>query len=97
MTRSVTWLAKRCAVVVLPFVLTSCFSMMVWGFLPGDEVDPVTGSEQAVFEYDEQTEWSWGLFFGRLGLTPFAFVLDVLTCPVQAFLFGWDDEDDCPK
>ena len=29
-------------------------------------------------------------------LTPVTLVLDIVTSPVQAFLFGWDDdEDDC--
>ncbi|MDO8349179.1 MAG: hypothetical protein Q7T30_03010 [Planctomycetota bacterium] len=89
--------AKRCVVVALPLVLTSCFTMMLWGFGPAEDVGPVSGDEETAFEYDEQTEWSWGLFFGRLGLTPFAIVLDVLTCPVQCFVFGWDDEDDDSK
>lgn len=97
MSHAVRGLCRHGAVLCLPLVLTSCFTMAVWGFLPADEVDPVTGNEETGFEYDSDTEWSWGLFFGRLGLTPFAVALDVLTCPVQAFLFGWDDEDDACK
>jgi hypothetical protein len=88
---------KRAAALCLPLVLTGCFTMMLWGFSPEDEVDPATGNEETTLAYDEETEWSWGLFFGRLGLTPFTVVLDILTCPVQAFLFGWDDDESCPK
>jgi len=60
---------KRCAALALPLVLTSCFTMALWGFDLADEVDPATGNEETTFDYDEGTEWSWGLFFGRLGLT----------------------------
>jgi len=88
--------AKHCLPLALPFMLTSCFTMMVWGFLPASDVDPVTGADETGFEYMTETRWSWGLFFGRLGLTPFTLVLDCLTCPVQAIWFGWPD-DDCPK
>ena len=97
MTSTVRALAKHAAVFCLSLALTSCFTMMVWGFSPEDGVDPATGSEETTFAYDEETEWSWGLFFGRLGLTPFAIVLDVLTCPVQAVMLGWDDDDDGPQ
>ena len=87
---------KRAAALCLPLVLASCFTMAVWGVYP--EFDQASSSEETTFAYDEETEWSWGLFFGRLALTPFAFALDVLTCPVQAFLFGGDDDgEDCPK
>ena len=98
MTRTVRHLAKHAAALCLPLVLTSCFTMMVWGFFPEREYDAASGDDHTSFAYDEETEWSWGMFFARLGLTPFAVVLDVLTCPVQAFVFGWDDEDeDVPK
>jgi hypothetical protein len=80
-------------------LLSGCFTMTLWGFEPVDEVDPFTGKEETVFEYDEATEWSWQLFFTRLGLTPFALVLDAATCPVQAVVFGMDcdDDDDPPR
>ena len=97
MTRTVSQLAKHAAVLCLPLVLASCFTMMVWGFEPEFGTDAASGESEATFAYDEETEWSWGLFFGRLGLTPFAVVLDVLTCPVQAVLFGWTDDEDGPK
>ena len=88
---------KRAAALCLPLVLSSCFTMAVWGFHPDTDTDPVSHDTDTSFAYDEETEWSWGLFFGRLGLTPFAVALDVLTCPVQAFLFGWDDDEDAAK
>ena len=85
----------RCAAaLVLPFLLTSCFTMTVWGFDPVEETNPFSGAAETSFQYDAATEWSWGLFFTRLGLTPFALVLDAATCPVQAVLFGMDDEGD---
>jgi hypothetical protein len=97
MTSTVRALAKHAAVLCLSLVLTSCFTMMVWGFDTESECDAASGDSETTFAYDEETEWSWGLFFGRLGLTPFAIVLDVLTCPVQAVLFGWDDDEGSPK
>ena len=83
----------RCAAtLLLPFLLTSCFTMTVWGFDPVEETNPFSGAAETSFQYDAATEWSWGLFFTRLGLTPFALVLDAATCPVQAVLFGMDDD-----
>ena len=86
--------AKRraAAAMLLPLLLSSCFTLTLWGFEPNDERDPNTGSEETFFTYDEETEWSWGLFGLRVLGTPFTLALDGLTCPVQAFLF-FDDED----
>lgn len=83
----------RCAAtLLLPFLLTSCFTMTVWGFDPVEETNPFSGAAETSFQYDAATEWSWRLFFTRLGLTPFALVLDAATCPVQAVLLGMDDD-----
>ncbi len=30
----------------------------------------------------------------KILLTPFAVILDICTSPVQAVMFGWDDDDD---
>ena len=78
---------------LLPLLCSSCFTMGLWGFFPEDDVDPVTAEESTTFEYDNDTEWSWGLFGLRVLLTPISLGLDCLTCPVQAWLFF--DEDHC--
>lgn len=83
---------RRGATLLLPFLLSSCFTMAVWGFEPVEEANTFSGAAETSFQYDAATEWSWGLFFTRLGLTPFALLLDVATCPVQAVLFGMDDD-----
>ena len=77
---------------LLLFALSSCFTAALWGFDADSERDPVTGKEEAVFEYDTDTEWSWPLFFGRVLGTPVTLCLDCLTAPVQAWWF--EDADD---
>lgn len=86
-------LVRGGATLLLPFLLASCFTMTVWGFDPVEETNTFSGAAETSFQYDAETEWSWGLFFTRLGLTPFALVLDAATCPVQAVLFGMGDDD----
>lgn len=81
---------------LLPLLLSSCFTMGLWGFEPTDDRDPVTGREDTSFEYQDDTSWSWGLFGLRVLATPITLCLDCLTAPVQVFLFGNDDDgDDC--
>ena len=80
-------------VVLLPLLLSSCFTAMLWGFAPEDEVDAWTGKEETVFTYQAETKWSWGLLGLRVLLTPLTLCLDCVTAPVQCWLNG--DDDDC--
>jgi len=52
--------AKRraAAAMLLPLLLSSCFTLTLWGFEPNDERDPNTGSEETFFTYDEETDCS---------------------------------------
>ncbi len=77
-------------------LLQSCFTAAVWGFYPEDEYDPVSGTTESSFTYDEGTEWSWSLLGLRILATPFSLGLDCLTLPVQLFLWGDDDDLDSP-
>ncbi|MHC4514532.1 MAG: hypothetical protein ACYTGO_07110 [Planctomycetota bacterium] len=43
---------------MLLFALSSCFTMVLWGFEPDSIHDPETGKEKTAFRYDEDTEWS---------------------------------------
>lgn len=81
-------------VCALSTLLCSCFTMGLWGFLPEDDTDPITGDEETAFAYDEETEWSWELLGLRVLLTPVTLCLDCVTAPVQCFLWGGDDDDD---
>lgn len=90
---------RRCrslCALALPLLLGSCFTMGLWGFLPETETNPFTGEDETVFEYQADTGWSWGLFAKRVLLTPITVGLDIVTCPVQAFLWG-DDDDECDR
>jgi hypothetical protein len=75
--------------VLLPFVLSSCFTLGLWGFAPEDDADPATGCES--YSYDPETPWSWGLLGLRVLLTPLTLCLDCLTAPLQCCS---DDHED---
>jgi hypothetical protein len=83
--------------VALPLACSSCFTMLLWGFEPSDDVDPVTGEEVGCFEYDPDTKWSWGDLGGRVLLTPVTLLLDCVTAPVQCWMFfdGGEDDGSC--
>ncbi len=80
-------------VLLAPLLLSSCFTLMVWGFTPEDEPGP---SGDTVMVYDPKTQWSWDRVGCRVLLTPPALALDVLTCCVQCWLFWGDCDDDEP-
>lgn len=75
-------------------LLSSCFTLGLWGFEPKTERNVVTGKTETSFAYDSDTEWSWSLFFQRLLWTPVTLAVDCLTAPVQAWLFDDDDDSD---
>lgn len=87
--------AKRraAAALLLLLLLSSCFTMGLWGFDSEVERNALTGEDEEWFHYDEETEWSWGLFGLRVLGTPFAVALDALTCPLQLSLTCGDDDD----
>ena len=82
--------AHRAGRLAATLLLTSCFTMALWGFSPEVKRDPQTHANELTYAYDEETPWSWPLFFGRVFGTPFTLALDCLTAPVQVFLFGDD-------
>jgi hypothetical protein len=76
----------RCArpfAVLLPFVLTSCFTMGLWGFTADDD-DAGSGGCDPSYSYDPATQWSWGLLCLRVLVTPLTLCLDCLTAPLQS-------------
>lgn len=89
-------LRPLCATLVLPFLLSGCFTFGLWGVYLEDERDPFTGRETASYVYDKSTEWSWSLFLMRVILTPVTLCLDCLTAPVQAILAD-DDDQNCRR
>ncbi|MBZ0150997.1 MAG: hypothetical protein K8J09_05640 [Planctomycetes bacterium] len=90
---------RRLAALLLATTLSSCFTGVIWGFFPQeDHDDPDAGMP---LTYERGTKWSWELVLGRILVTPFTLVLDCVTLPVQAVLFGWNDDDEakrpCPQ
>ena len=69
---------------------SSCFTTALWGGSIETEED---GVETVAFNEHDGVD-GWGDFAGRVLLTPFAVLLDICTSPVQAWLYGWDEEDD---
>jgi uncharacterized protein YceK len=84
---------RRALPLVALVALQGCFTAGVWGFELGSETDAVTGRESPTLEAQRDGEVVESLWF-RLLATPFSLVLDCVTLPIQALLFGWDDEDD---
>ena len=93
-THAAVRFARAATATLFLFVLSSCFTMALWGFRPETEYDQLRHEEATWYSYDKETKWSWPLLFGRILLTPFALGLDFVTAPVQAWLFGDDDEDE---
>ncbi len=87
---------RTAMVSLLLLALSSCFTMAVWGFDTESRRDPFTGASEATYTYDEETQWSWELFLGRVLVTPVTLLLDCLTAPAQIWLFG-DGDDEHPK
>jgi hypothetical protein len=48
--------SRRLCALVAPLLLSSCFTMGLWGFLPETETSPWTGKDDTSFVYDEETE-----------------------------------------
>jgi uncharacterized protein YceK len=77
---------------VLLLALHGCMTAGLWGFDVTSERDPITREEQTSLEAREGEEL--GSVWLRLLATPFTLVLDCLTLPIQAWVFGWDDDED---
>lgn len=71
-------------------LLPSCFTVHLWGL--GLEDDDHDGS-YSIADGDHGPPFMEALPV-RLLLTPLTILLDVCTAPVQAYLFGWEDDDD---
>lgn len=75
----------------------SCFTVWLWGGKVTNERDE-WGERDTSIERAEHDSWAHAGIAGRVLLTPVFVLLDCLTLPVQAYLYGWDrddDEDDC--
>ncbi len=85
-------------VLLAPLLLSSCFTMMVWGFEPDEECDR-WGNLTMV--YDPATEWTWDRVGCRVLLTPPAVALDVLLSMVECWMCWGDcacgEDDDLPR
>ncbi|MFT6831176.1 MAG: acid phosphatase family membrane protein YuiD [Planctomycetota bacterium] len=76
------------ASVLAACLLSSCVTATVWG---GGVEEDEDGSSSIVFTGG--TPLSSSSWVNAL-VTPFALALDLCLSPVQAFLYGWDDDDD---
>lgn len=84
-------LLSRCLrlslLVLAPLLLTSCCTMMVWGWKPSEEADR-WGDLTMV--YDPTTKWTWDRVGCRIMLTPPALGLDVLLSWLECWMC-WGD------
>ena len=75
----------------LVLLLPSCFTVALWG----GTIEDSDGDGADEVELDP-TAADVGEFLLKVLITPVTVVLDICTSPVQAWLYGWEDEeDDC--
>ncbi|MBK8979663.1 MAG: hypothetical protein IPM29_27505 [Planctomycetes bacterium] len=86
--------ALRCVALGALLALPSCFTAALWGVdvFGADEEFPDPPPAAGADESD--VDWSTEAIMGRVLLTPIAVGLDLLTCPIQAWLLGLADDDD---
>ena len=70
-------------------LLTSCATTTLWGGSIHDDDD----DGKASIHVDGGPEWE-GSVWTRVLATPFAIVFDLCTLPIQAVMYGWDDDED---
>lgn len=76
-----------CAALILP-TLTSCITTAVWG---GSVEDDGDGSSSLSSSGGRALSDN---LLVKILATPFAIVLDICSYPIQAALYGWDDDDE---
>lgn len=82
------------ASVLAAVLLSSCITASVWG---GGIEDDEDGSSSIVFTGGTPLSDS---VWVKIAATPFALVLDLCLCPIQAYLYGWgsdeSSDENCP-
>lgn len=77
------------AALLLAAPLSGCVTAAIWGGTYED--DDGDGDPSLQFDGDQPGLDS---LFLRIVLTPLTVAADICLAPVQAFLYGWDDDDD---
>jgi hypothetical protein len=86
--KPVKWRSTIVCIALIVPTLTSCMTTAVWGGSVDDDGDGTSS-----LSLSGGRALSDNLLVKILA-TPFAFVLDVCTYPIQAALYGWDTDDD---
>ena len=80
--------------ILLPLLLVAplsgCITAAVWGGTYDDD----DGDGDPSLHFDGDRRGVDNLFL-RIVLTPLAFAVDVCLMPVEAYIYGWADDDDC--
>ncbi len=77
-----------CIALIVP-TLTGCMTTAVWG---GSIQEDDDGSSSIRASGGEALSDN---VLVKILATPFALAFDICTYPIQACMYGWDDEDDC--
>ena len=84
-------------VALLVVSLQGCFTTALWGGEMKERTNRDTGRVEQKPSFnlvDAVTDPpGLGVVAVRVLLTPFTLVLDCVTAPVQAVLYGWEDDD----
>jgi hypothetical protein len=90
-------LASPLLTLALAASLSGCITTALWGGEVRREPDECIDEVEASFHFDVDDDDSPPLTFEDVGLrillTPFTLILDCLSFPVQAWIYGWGDDD----
>ena len=76
-----------CVALILP-LMSSCMTTAIWGGSIDEDADGSSSLSLSGGRPLSDNLWV------KILATPFAIVLDICTYPIQASMYGWDDDDD---
>lgn len=87
--------SRNPCVIVLPLLLSSCFTAGLWGYEWKERWNPETQEDDGCYERVRGTQWEWWRVLLRVVATPVTLAGDLAVGMVEeVVLFGWLRDDD---
>lgn len=81
--------------IVLPLLLSSCFTAGLWGYEWKERWNPETQEDDGCYERVRGTQWEWWRVLLRVVATPVTLAGDFAVGALEeVLLFGWLTDDD---